>query len=110
MPLDLAKQLSIKRWSKRKVINERKASDRLMPHARDEAEAFIKPVDHDAAGSLSSSAAFPLASERSMSLEFPQADSHGTTEGVIGLRETTKLSFQFSILWVFGGKQAYSKL
>ena len=80
-----------------------------MPHARDEAEAFIRPADDDGDGSLSSTA-FRLAGEQSMSLEFPHADSHGIIEGVIGVRETAKLSFHFSVLWVYSKYQAYSKL
>lgn len=81
-----------------------------MPHARDEAEAFIKPADDEVDASLSSSTALRLASERSMSFESPQVDSHGTIEGVIGVRETAKLSFHFSVLWVYCRQKAYSRL
>ena len=99
----------MKDCSIRKVINKRNVSDRRMPHAGDEAEAFIKPADGDADGPLSSSTAFRLASEPSMSFEAPQADSYGALEGVIDVRETAKLSFHFSVLWVHVRQQAYRK-
>lgn len=67
---------------------------------RDETEAFIKPVEDNLARTRLSLAGTRLAGERNVSFELSRTDVRDAIEEVISVRETAKLSFQFSVIWV----------
>lgn len=88
-------------WSTRKASEGRAGNNRTAPLLSDDNQAFTKLAEEDLSSTNGSSpSSHLLASEQNRSTEFLREMPDGVIEGVLSIRETAKLSFQFSLLWV----------